>query len=79
MAIFDLYIEEVNVTLERLRKRARQEKVFFCSESPETLKENLAVQVGPGSNPGIILRSDTFVELGNPLAGSAGGRRARNR
>ena len=32
--------------------------------------EGLCVKVGPGANPGIILRSDTFVEVGNPIAGS---------
>jgi len=70
MAVFDLYIQEVAAYLERLRKKVPEEKVFFCYEPPETLKQNLPVQVGPGSNPGIILRGDTFVELGNPLAGS---------
>lgn len=38
--------------------------------SAEVQAEGLKVNVGPGANPGIILRSDTFVELGNPTAGS---------
>ncbi len=33
--------------------------------------DGLCVNVGPGANTRIILRDDTFVELGNPIAGSA--------
>lgn len=36
----------------------------------ESLLDGLPVAVGPGANPGVILRSDTFVELGNPAEGS---------
>ena len=38
--------------------------------SAEELREGLPIAVGPNANPGIVLRSDTFVELGNPQAGS---------
>jgi CO dehydrogenase/acetyl-CoA synthase beta subunit len=43
---------------------------FDYSGSPEELRAGLPVEVGPSANPGIVLRGDTFVELGNPQAGS---------
>ena len=43
---------------------------FVCPESTATLAKERPIQVGPGANPGIILRGDTFVELGNPSVGS---------
>ena len=30
------------------------------------------MRIGPGANAGVILRSDTYVELGNPAVGSCG-------
>ncbi len=47
-------------------------KVIQGPSSVDELRQGLPVMVGPGSNPGIILRSDTFAELGNPAEGSTG-------
>jgi len=53
-----------------LRKKGVRAREFVAKDSPETLRESLPIRVGPGANRGIILRGDTFLELGNPSAGS---------
>ena len=70
MAVFDVYLGEVAAYVESLRQKGRGIREFQCPETPEGMVAGLPVKVGPKANPGIILRSDTFVELGNPLAGS---------
>jgi CO dehydrogenase/acetyl-CoA synthase beta subunit len=70
MAMFDEYIEKVSRCVEEMRSRGAPVVEFDRPGSPEKLREGLPVEVGPNANPGIILRSDTFLELGNPQAGS---------
>jgi len=70
MARFDEYIEEVSQYIEEMRGRGDRVREFDRPGSPERLREGLPIEVGPNANPGIILRSDTFLELGNPTAGS---------
>ena len=70
MAVFDIYIQEVIAYVEKMREKDGRSKEFSCLEPPERIKEQLPIRVGSNANSGIILRSDTFVELGNPLAGS---------
>jgi CO dehydrogenase/acetyl-CoA synthase beta subunit len=70
MAAFDRYIEDVLGFSESLQQRGAAFKQFDCPQPPEELRDALPIEIGPGANPGIILRSDTFLELGNPTAGS---------
>ena len=70
MARFDEYIEKVSRYIEEMRSGAAPALEFDRPGSPEKLREGLPIRVGPNANPGIILRSETFVELGNPQAGS---------
>ena len=70
MAAFDRYIEAVLGYSESMQRKERACKQFDCPGSPETLRETLPIAIGPGANPGIVLRGDTFLELGNPTAGS---------
>lgn len=71
MGGFDPFIEELWVSVDVLsRSHARRE--FHWPGSADASIEGLCVKVGPGSNPGIILRGETFVEVGNPIAGSVG-------
>lgn len=70
MARFDQYIEKVSSYIEEMRSGGGPLREFDHSGSPEELRAGLPVEVGPGANPGIVLRGDTFVELGNPKAGS---------
>lgn len=70
MSIFDAYIRKVAEYVEALRGSGRQVRVFHCSGDREKLLEGLPVKVGPGAGSGIVLRGDTFVEMGSPEAGS---------
>jgi len=70
MGVFDVYIEQVAAYAHGLRKRGTHVRDFVCREPPGDIPKALPVRVGPGANPGIILRSETFLELGNPLEGS---------
>jgi acetyl-CoA synthase len=70
MAMFDEYIEKVTRYIEEMRSRGARVVELDRPGSPEKLREGLPIGVGPNANPGIILRSDTFVELGNPQGGS---------
>ncbi|GEM_PF-377638 len=65
MSGFNDHIEKVHEYLQ-----SRDTKEFNCPSSVDELQAGMPVQVGPGANPGIILRSDTFAELGNPTEGS---------
>ncbi len=69
MGGFDSYIGELRDSVESLQgEHATRE--FCWPGSTGALVDDLCVRVGPGANRGIILRGDTFVELGNPVAGS---------
>ncbi len=70
MAAFDRHIRDVLEFSESLRRTGRDCKQLVYPEAPDVLRSTLPISVGPGANPGIILRGDTFVELGNPTAGS---------
>ena len=70
MAVFDAYIRKVAEYVEVMRGDGRQVRVFDCFVTLERLLEGLPVKVGPGAGSGIVLRGDTFSELGSPEAGS---------
>ncbi|MBM3131792.1 MAG: hypothetical protein FJZ95_02005 [Chloroflexi bacterium] len=67
MSVYDEHIARVREYLNE-----RQAREFHCPAAVDELRKGLPVRVGPGSNPGIILRSDMYAELGNPAAGSIG-------
>ncbi len=70
MAVFDEYIVQVKDYIEKLRGSNVQIRDYECKGSADDIKKKIPVNVGEGANPGIILRGDTFIELGNPLQGS---------
>lgn len=70
MSIFDAYIKKIAEYVEELRKQGRQLRAFQCPGEPDKLLDGLPIRVGPQASPGIILRGDTFMELGSPDAGS---------
>ncbi len=70
MAVFDEYIRKVNDYIRKMLEKDLPEKKFYCPEPVDEIKAGLPVKVGPKANPGIILRGDTFLELGNPNKGS---------
>jgi len=70
MATFDEYVKKVAAYVEDLRSRGKSVRQITCPPLLAASTEGLPIRVGEGANPGIILRSDTFAELGNPEAGS---------
>jgi CO dehydrogenase/acetyl-CoA synthase beta subunit len=71
MSIYDAYIPKIADYVTDLRAKSRQIREFRCPSDVGQLLEGLPVRVGPGASQGIILRGDTFAEIGNPEAGSA--------
>jgi len=70
VAIFDVYIRKVAEYVEEMQRRGRQVRETDCPTAISKLVEGLPVRVGPQASSGLILRGDTFAELGNPEAGS---------
>ena len=71
MSLFDPYIGRVSQYADDLRHKDRKFREFDCPASAEDLTRGLPVRVGPKAGSDIILRGDTFVELGSPDVGSA--------
>ncbi len=69
MAAFDDFFRELREAVAPIAA-AHPTQEHLRPGPAEVQAEGLCVKVGPGANDGIILRSDTFVELGNPVAGS---------
>ena len=70
MSIFDAYVKKVAGYVEEVRRKGGQFREFDSPTAVSELVEGLPVRVGPGASSGVILRGDTFVELGSPDAGS---------
>lgn len=70
MAIFDVYIKKLAEYVGEMRGRGRQVREINCPRAGSKLVEGLPVRVGSQASSGLVLRGDTFVELGNPEAGS---------
>ena len=67
--VFDAYMGKVHEFVEELQAAGRSVKVWDAPVSG--LLDKLPIAVGPGANRSIILRGDTYAELGNPEAGSS--------
>ena len=70
MAVFDIYLTKLARYVEEMREQGRQVREIDCPATVSKLVEGLPVRVGEQAGGGIILRGDTFIELGNPDAGS---------
>jgi len=70
MSIFDSYFEKLSRYVEELRGGGRQVGEFNCPSAVAEIIAGLPIRVGPSNSGGVILRSDTFTELGSPDAGS---------
>ena len=71
MALFDAYIQKLAEYQQELQGKGRQVKEIVCPTTISELEEGLPIRIGPKASSGVILRGDTFVELGNPEAGSS--------
>lgn len=65
MDLFDAYINRIHDYVTALAAGGREVKTFPPADGRPDWP------IGPGANPGIILRGDTWLELGNPETGSA--------
>lgn len=70
MAIFDPYINSINQYAEELKRKDRQKRVLFSLSDTAGIKSLLTPGTGRKSGSSIVLKCDTFLELGNPAAGS---------
>jgi CO dehydrogenase/acetyl-CoA synthase beta subunit len=67
---FDSYLRQVTAFIEASRDKGSRVREFRCEGDPASVRAGLPVRVGPDANAGLILRSDTFAELGSPELGS---------
>jgi len=66
MTILDPYFRKVAEYIKQLEKNGGQLRNFDCPTDIDKLIEATPVRVGAKANPSIILRGDTFAELGSP-------------
>lgn len=67
---FDPFISAIHREIEKLFAEGRQIRSLTISGTPGEIIDALPMNVGRGANRGIILRSDTYAELGGPETGS---------
>lgn len=70
MATFDVYLGQIAEYVAQLRGEGREVTQSDYPGSIDGLMKDLPTRVGARSSTGVILRGDTFVELGHPEAGS---------
>lgn len=70
MTVLNAYIQTTAEFVEAARSRGTQVKSFAAPASAVELREGLPFRVGPGASQRVLLREDTYVELGNPESGS---------
>ncbi len=71
ISVFDQYTKLLRGYVEALRVDERQIKEFQVPTEPQALIDGLPISVGDNAFSGLIMRKNTFVELGNPDAGSS--------
>jgi CO dehydrogenase/acetyl-CoA synthase beta subunit len=64
-------MEKISELVDEMRANGHRVQEFRNSGDPRTLINELPIRIGPDSQKGIILRGDTYAELGNPSAGSS--------
>ncbi len=67
---FDPYINLIASRIVEIIADGSRVRFVTVLGSPSLIIGSLSIKVGKGASRGIILRSDTFAELGNPEAGS---------
>lgn len=70
METYDLYMEKLRQLVDEWRRQGHAVREFDGSGDPQAIIDALPLRVGPGAQKGIILRGDTYAELGSPTAGS---------
>ena len=70
MKASEVHLPRVRDYVAQKKANGRDVREIQCDTRGERLLVGLPVRVGPGIETGIVLKEDTFVELGNPSAGS---------
>jgi CO dehydrogenase/acetyl-CoA synthase beta subunit len=70
VAVFDGHIKAVRDFMRSLPMTDDLHQELDWSGTPEELLRSLPINLGRGASSGIHLRSNTYTELGNPIAGS---------
>jgi CO dehydrogenase/acetyl-CoA synthase beta subunit len=70
LAVFDAYIRKMAEYVEDMRTDGRRIREFDRPGDPASLLDGLRIQVGPEAGQGVVLRGETFAEMGSPDAGS---------
>lgn len=70
MKASEVHLPRVRDYVTQKKEQGREVREIECDTSGERLVAGLPVRVGPDAGKGIILREDTFVELGNPSLAS---------
>jgi len=71
MKASEIHLPRVREYVAQKREEGRPIREIDCGAGAEGLLEALPVRVGPEVSKGIILKEDTFVELGNPSVASS--------
>jgi len=71
LAEFDEQILAIRGFVRKREEEGRPLSTIQCAGSADDLVRGLPVRFGPDNPPPVILKEDTFAELGNPVHGSA--------
>jgi len=71
LAEFDEQILAVRGFVRKRKEEGTPLSEEQCADSPDEILQGLPVRFGPDNPPTVILKEDTFAELGNPVHGSA--------
>jgi len=71
MRAYEIHLARVREYAEAKKKQGRRIRDFYSDTRPDELLRGLAVTVGDQDKSGVILKEDTFVELGNPSIASS--------
>jgi CO dehydrogenase/acetyl-CoA synthase beta subunit len=70
MKAYEIHLARVREYIAEKKRQERQIREIECDTGDDKLVHGLPVHVGPQDKSNIILKEDTFVELGNPSVAS---------
>jgi len=70
MADLNAYFSRIAKYIKEKRTDKQGVRTIQCPTQVNHLLRNLPISIGPDAGSGIVLREDTFIELGNPAVGS---------
>ena len=70
MATFDVYVNRIAEYVEEIRSNEKKVREMNYPTTGSNLLEGLPIRVGSGAQPSVILKEDTYVELGSPSQAS---------